>query len=193
VAEVISDADSSAPVEARQLMNVSLIMFRENGEQKLFPIEAGKTVIGRKEDCGLRIPLGEISRKHAILMVEGSVLTLRDLGSANGTYVNNKRITEQELQAGDHIVIGPVVFTVQIDGNPADLKPVQTRLEARKPVPAAPAGAGAAADDDDDDDDVFVGDSEDPISDLEALTSSDDTETLDLNDSYTASSDDSRG
>ena len=103
-------------------MNVSLIMFRENGEQKQFQIEAGKTVIGRKEDCGLRIPLGEISRKHAILMVDEKAVTLRDLGSANGTYVNNKRVTEQELQAGDHIVIGPLVFTVQIDGHPADLR-----------------------------------------------------------------------
>lgn len=174
-------------------MNVSLIMFRENGEQKQFPIEAGKTVIGRKEDCGLRIPLSEISRKHAILMVEDRVVTLRDLGSANGTYVNNKRVTEQELQAGDHIVIGPVVFTVQIDGNPAELRPVQTRLEARKPVSAAPAAAGRPGDDMDDDDDIFVSDSDDPISDLEALTSSDDTESLDLSDSFTATSDDSRG
>jgi pSer/pThr/pTyr-binding forkhead associated (FHA) protein len=174
-------------------MNVSLIMFRENGERKQFSIESGKTVIGRKEDCGLRIPLGEISRKHAILMVDDKTVTLRDLGSANGTYVNNKRVTEQELQAGDHIVIGPVVFTVQIDGQPAELKPVQTRLEARKPVPAAPAAAGAAADSDDSD--IFVGenDDDDPISDLEALTSSDDdTETLDLSDSYTAMSDDSK-
>lgn len=174
-------------------MNVSLIMFRENGEKKQFSIETGKTVIGRKEDCGLRIPLGEISRKHAILMVDEKTVTLRDLGSANGTYVNNKRVTEQELQAGDHIVIGPVVFTVQIDGQPVDLKPVQTRLEARKPVSAAPAAAGAAAAGAEDDDEIFVGDSEDPISDLEALTSSDDTETLDLSDSYTATSDDSRG
>lgn len=175
-------------------MNVSLIMFRENGEKKQFPIETGKTIIGRKEDCGLRIPLGEISRKHAILMVDEKTVTLRDLGSANGTYVNNKRVTEQELQAGDHIVIGPVVFTVQIDGQPADLKPVQTRLEARKPVPAAPAAATTAAAADDDDD-IFVSDSDDddPISDLEALTSSDDdTETLDLSDSYTAMSDESK-
>jgi hypothetical protein len=87
-----------------------------------------------------------------------------------------------------------VVFTVQINGNPADLKPVQTRLEARKPVPAAPAQAGAARGKDDDDDDIFVGEEDsDPISDLEALTNSDDTGTLDLSDSFTAASpDDSR-
>lgn len=171
-------------------MNVSLIMFKENGEKKQFPIMPGKTVIGRKEDCGLRIPLGEISRKHAILMVEGGTVTLRDLGSANGTYVNNKRVSEQELQPGDHIVVGPVVFTVQIDGEPADLKPVQTRLEARKPASAAPGVRSSGSKVDEDDDDIFSDDEGDPISALEALTSSDDDDTLDMSDSFTAASPD---
>lgn len=171
-------------------MNVSLIMFKENGESKQFSIDGGKTVIGRKEDCGLRIPLSEISRKHAILMVDERAVTLRDLGSANGTYVNNKRITEQELEPGDHIVIGPVVFTIQIDGKPAEIRPVQTRLEAR-----APAQAGAAAHhpvdrDDEDEEDIFAGDDDDPISALEELAGSDDTNSLDLDDSFTAGSPD---
>ncbi|HOB74062.1 MAG TPA: FHA domain-containing protein [Phycisphaerae bacterium] len=173
-------------------MNVSLIMFKENGERKLFPISPGKTVIGRKEDCGLRIPLGEISRKHALLMVDEKTAILRDLGSANGTYVNNKRITEQELEPGDHIVIGPVVFTVQIDGQPEDLKPVQTRLEARKPAQAVTNQRSASTNKDEDDD--LFSDESDPISDLEALTSSDDDDTLDLSDSFMIDSpDDSKG
>jgi pSer/pThr/pTyr-binding forkhead associated (FHA) protein len=172
-------------------MNVSLIMFKENGEQKLFPIERGKTVIGRKEDCGLRIPLGEISRQHAVLMVDDRAATLRDLGSANGTYINNQRVREQELQPGDHIVIGPVVFTVQIDGKPADLKPVQTRLEARKPSPAAASAAGkSAGGQGGDEEDIFAAGDSDPIGDLEALTNSD-TGNLDMSDSFSAELDDS--
>ena len=73
---------------------------------------------------------------------------------------------EQELEAGDHIVIGPVVFTIQIDGEPEDVRPVRTRLEARKPA------ATAAADTEESDvlsaNDLF-GEEEDPISELEAL------------------------
>lgn len=170
-------------------MKIALVMFKENGEQKLFSIERGKTVIGRKEDCGLRIPLGEISRRHAVLMVEEGAAVIRDLGSANGTYINNKRITEAELSPGDHIVIGPVVFTVQIDGQPPEVKPVHTRLEARKPdaVSARPA----AVKEGDELDDLFSND-DDPISDLEALAGSDDTSSLDLDDSFTAASGDSR-
>ena len=68
-----------------------------------------------------------------MLLVTKDVVAVRDLGSANGTYVNNKRVSEQELEAGDHLVIGPVVFTVIVDGKPSDLKPVHTRLETRSP------------------------------------------------------------
>jgi len=61
-------------------------------------------------------------------------VTIRDLGSSNGTYVNNQKISEQEIAPGDHIVIGQVVLTARINGQPADVKPVYTRLEERSPV-----------------------------------------------------------
>lgn len=176
-------------------MNVSLIMFKEEGEHKEFPIESGQTTIGRREECGLRIPLAEVSRKHALLIVDdagGGAVTLRDLGSANGTYINNRRITEQELSPGDHIVIGPVVFTVRIDGEPADVRPVQTRLEARRPAVKAPTPDKRAEKPADDEDKFSIGigdEEEDPISALEALAASDDTAALDMDDSFTSPDD----
>lgn len=156
-------------------MNVVLVMFKDDGTSKEFPLSPGKTLVGRSEECDLRIPLPEISRKHSVLMVTGNTVAVRDLGSANGTYVNNKRISEQELAAGDHLVIGPVVFTVKVNGEPKNIKPVHTRLETRSPAvakkPAAPkpAAAGAAAKGE-----------EDPISALEALAGTDDTAEMDL-------------
>jgi pSer/pThr/pTyr-binding forkhead associated (FHA) protein len=98
--------------------------------------------------------------------MRGRKVTLRDLGSANGTYVNNKRVNEVDLRAGDHVVVGPVVFTVQIDGQPSDVRPVKTKL-ARLKQQTAEAGADtsdmeAAA--------IFGDDMDtDPISALEAL------------------------
>jgi pSer/pThr/pTyr-binding forkhead associated (FHA) protein len=164
-------------------MNVCLVIFKEDGTRKEFQIQPGKTIIGRKEDCDLRIPVGEVSRQHAVMMVADDEVTLRDLGSSNGTYVNNQRITEQELDAGDHIVIGPVVFTLQIDGAPEDLRPVHTRLESRagRSHTAAPVSAKGEAVDTDDD--FLLDDNEDPISELEALAASDETAALDLEDS----------
>lgn len=162
-------------------MNICLVMFKDDGTRKEFPVQSDKTIIGRKEDCDLRIPLGEVSRQHAVLMVSNGEVTIRDLGSSNGTYVNNQRITEQELDAGDHIVIGPVVFTVQIDGVPKEIRQVQTRLESRANK-SAPVSTKAKTIDSDEDD-FLLDDEQDPISELEALAASDETAAIDLDDS----------
>ena len=157
-------------------MDVLLVMFKDDGSRKEFPLTVGKTLVGRSEECDLRIPLPEISRKHSIVLVSNNSVAVRDLGSANGTYVNNKRVSEQELAAGDHLVIGPVVFTVRVNGEPKELKPVQTRLETRgvvqpkKSAKGKPAAATAAA----------SGGEDDPISALEALAGTDDTAEMDL-------------
>lgn len=170
-------------------MDVRLIMFKEDGEAKEFPLDPGKTIVGRKEECDLRIPLPEISRQHALMIVSDTTVTLRDLGSANGTYVNNSRIAEEDLAPGDHIVIGPVVFTVQINGEPAAVRPVQTRLEARSTAAAAAVSQQGTPpepkpDSERDEVDIFGDDDDDPISALEALAASDDTAALDLDDSF---------
>jgi predicted component of type VI protein secretion system len=108
-------------------MQVVLYMFRADGERKSFSIARDMTVMGRREDCDFRIPLGDISRKHCRLMKEDGALKIEDLGSSNGTYVNGKRIHESDLQPGDTIQIGPVVFVLQVDGVPEEeeLKPYQ--------------------------------------------------------------------
>src|SRR5208282_4642473 len=101
-------------------MQVVLIMFRSDGERRSFSIHRDMTVVGRREDCDLRIPLGEVSRKHCRLIKDGEVIRLEDLGSSNGTFHNAERVREATLAAGDTIQIGPVTFMVQIDGVPAD-------------------------------------------------------------------------
>ncbi len=112
-------------------MDIQFIMFRENGERRSFPLSGDRNLIGRQEDCDIRIPLPEVSRKHAEITIQDKTLKIKDLGSANGTYVNNKRIKESEISAGDRLIIGPVVFTVQIDGQPEKIKPVKTKLSRR--------------------------------------------------------------
>jgi len=159
-------------------MDVKLVMFKQDGERKEFPVHADRMVIGRTVNCDLRIPLADISRKHAELRVGPDGVLIRDAGSTNGTYVNNKRVQETALKAGDHLVIGPVVFTVQIDGKPETIRPVKTKLERRaQPVSiddeldlgSAAAEAETAVSDMVSD----LGEDEDPISALEALASGD--------------------
>jgi len=112
-------------------MQAILVMFRSDGDRRSFSIARDMTVVGRREDCDLRIPLGEVSRKHCRLVRDGDSLRLEDLGSSNGTYLNGQRVQEATLTAGDSVQIGPVVFVLQVDGSPADedLHPVSANLE----------------------------------------------------------------
>lgn len=122
-------------------MDVKLVMFKRDGQRKDFMIQHDKTLIGRGEDCALQIPLLGVSRRHCELMKGDQELTVRDLASSNGTYVNNQRVNEKELKAGDRLSVGPVIFTVQIDGEPSQIRPVKGK--ARKAAEAVPAEAQA--------------------------------------------------
>jgi len=117
-------------------MQVVLVMFRPDGQRRSFSVVRDMTVIGRREDCDLRIPLGDVSRKHCRLIKDGEALRVEDLGSSNGTFRNGTRVQQSELEPGDTLQVGPVVFVLQVDGVPAD--------EDLSPVTAG-AAAGAAA------------------------------------------------
>jgi pSer/pThr/pTyr-binding forkhead associated (FHA) protein len=107
-------------------MDVNLVMFRGDGETRSFKLPRDVTLVGRREDCDLRIPLSEISRKHCRLIKEGDTLRLEDLGSSNGTFHNGQRIQESVIHPGDSVQVGPFVFVVQIDGSPPEeqLQPI---------------------------------------------------------------------
>jgi pSer/pThr/pTyr-binding forkhead associated (FHA) protein len=113
-------------------MQAVLVMFRADGERRSFSIARDMTVIGRREDCDLRIPLGDISRKHCRIVRDGDMLKLEDLGSSNGTFLNAHRVQEALLSPGDSIQVGPVVFVLQVDGEPEDdeLSPVMMNVAA---------------------------------------------------------------
>ncbi len=151
-------------VERSGPMNVRLVMFREDGTRVDFPLTKPVTMIGRKEACDIRIPLAEVSRRHSAVYVDDVAVRVKDQGSANGTYVNNQRVADEKLAPGDHLIIGPVVFTVQVDGDPGEIRPVRTKLKRRGVQKKAVASASSSV--------AALDDSPDPISALEALASS---------------------
>jgi hypothetical protein len=124
-------------------MQVVLVMFRNDGERRSFSVVRNMTIIGRREDCDLRIPVSDVSRKHCRLVRTDDGIRIEDLGSSNGTYVNGERIQEGDLHAGDVLGIGPVQFTVQIDGVPHDeeLEPPTAARPARPAPPPPPVPA----------------------------------------------------
>jgi len=110
-------------------MDVTLVMFKQDGQRRDFDIKKEATTIGRNTDCDFQIPLSVVSRRHCQIVAKGNSLTIRDLGSSNGTFVNGKRVQEATLSAGDTIVVGPVTFTVVIDGSPSDVNAVRTVVD----------------------------------------------------------------
>lgn len=80
----------------------------ETAEQ--YPLTKERTVIGRHPSCDVMIPESAVSRQHAeiVLATSGSgTISLRDLGSRNGTYVNGEQVSGPvPLSVGDCISIG---------------------------------------------------------------------------------------
>jgi pSer/pThr/pTyr-binding forkhead associated (FHA) protein len=73
-------------------------------------------VIGRAEDCQLQIPSRFVSRHHCELIVDerDHLVRVRDLGSQNGTYVNEAPVDECELRDGDKLRVASIPFEVHI-------------------------------------------------------------------------------
>ena len=80
------------------------------------------------------------------MALKGEKLGVKDLGSSNGTYVNNGRVQEADMEAGDTLTVGPVIFTVVIDGKPEEVKPIRTVLGGRKKKPSKPSKPAQKAD-----------------------------------------------
>lgn len=72
----------------------------------------GENVIGRDEECALRIDSPRVSRRHACIRVRGGGASLEDLGSKNGTFLRGRRLTGTAvLEDGDEIGIGGARLT----------------------------------------------------------------------------------
>ncbi len=76
--------------------------------------DSGEIIVGRSVGTRIRIDDTEISRQHAVISHNGTNYQIRDLKSANGTYVNGQRTKETTLCHGDSIRLGTTVMTFQI-------------------------------------------------------------------------------
>lgn len=72
-----------------------------------YPLDQDRVTLGRAPSAGIFLGDVSVSREHAELTVAAGEVRLRDLESLNGTYVNRRRIEEEEiLQHGDELQIG---------------------------------------------------------------------------------------
>jgi diguanylate cyclase (GGDEF)-like protein len=77
---------------------------------KKYNLDQPQLVIGRSSKCEIQVDQESVSRNHAKIINTGKSIVLRDLGSTNGTYVNDELIDEYVLRDGDFIKIGRTIF-----------------------------------------------------------------------------------
>jgi diguanylate cyclase (GGDEF)-like protein len=82
----------------------------------LYMLARERNVVGRGPEAQIRLGDTGVSREHAELVVEGGRVSVRDLGSTNGTYLNGERAQARELRDGDKLSVGEatlLLFTHQ--------------------------------------------------------------------------------
>ena len=96
--------------------------------------ESGDVVIGRSSEGDLVLVEDMVSRKHAKVTLASTGITIADLGSTNGTFVNGEKVRRAQLKEGDRILIGTnilkLVTVPKIAGAAVDAKAAQQKLDA---------------------------------------------------------------
>lgn len=84
---------------------------------KKYNLNTNSVLIGRSSKCDIQIDQESISRNHSKIVNTGKSILVRDLGSTNGTYVNDEPVEEHTLNDGDLIKIGRTIFKFLSGGN----------------------------------------------------------------------------
>jgi hypothetical protein len=95
-------------------------------------------LIGRHMECDVRLDAPKISRRHCCVAMAYDRLLIRDLGSLNGVRLNGRVIDEAQLQTGDEIAIGPIIFRLESLNDQPDVpatRPAPAARPGRPPVP----------------------------------------------------------
>ncbi len=123
-------APESAPaaVAAGAPFKAKLSVVRGGRKGQEFPLEDGNNLIGRWDpetgsfpevDLDADDPEAKISRKHALIRIDAGKITIEDIGSLNGTYVNRQpRLSPgspAEIKSGDEVIIGKTFLKLVVE------------------------------------------------------------------------------
>ncbi|MEO2015223.1 MAG: FHA domain-containing protein [Fuerstiella sp.] len=98
------------------MINAELHVIGGKHAGQVIPLNRLKFLIGREQDCQLRPNSELVSRHHCVFTVDEFSVRVRDLGSTNGTLVNDERILKEVvLQPDDRVLVGSLEFSVRIN------------------------------------------------------------------------------
>lgn len=99
-------------------------------------LKLGDTKIGRLPTCDIVLDDPAVSGEHAVIKTVGIKSSIQDLGSTNGTFIENTRIKQHELKHGETILIGKHTLLYRAEVN------LDAPMFGRKPAPAPPPPTG---------------------------------------------------
>jgi diguanylate cyclase (GGDEF)-like protein len=103
---------TTAPHPRPEVRRPYLMVIAGSQIGELHKLARTRTNIGRSPDTDLRLDEPGVSREHVEILVEGGRVTVRDLGSTNGTLCNGERFEKREVGDGDKLSIGTSTFLV---------------------------------------------------------------------------------
>ncbi len=126
--EAAAPADAAAPAAAVAAFKAKLQVVRGGRKGQEFQLEDGNNLVGRWDpetgafpevDLDADDPEAKISRKHALIRIEGGKITIEDIGSLNGTYVNRQPRMQPgnpvEIKTGDEVIIGKTFLRLVVE------------------------------------------------------------------------------
>jgi transcriptional regulator with PAS, ATPase and Fis domain len=121
MAEFTLDATERVSVDRRgvRVLSVDLLVVDGPSRGARARVENGSAKVGSGETCALKLADRAVSRVHCELVVQADTVTLRDLGSTNGTFVGDVRVREADVPPGTVVRCGGSAFRIEASGEPA--------------------------------------------------------------------------
>jgi pSer/pThr/pTyr-binding forkhead associated (FHA) protein len=157
-------------------MNYVLQVVRGRSASTTLKLADGITSIGRHDDCLIRIKSSQVSRRHCEVFELADKLAIRDLGSSNGTFVNGKKVSGQQvLKHGDELTVGAVTLRVAKLGQAALPEPKGSPVSKPKAADTAVVDAIPVPDEPDEVEEFEMEfDDGDPVPEVEGIPLADD-------------------
>ncbi|MBA3846124.1 MAG: protein kinase [Planctomycetes bacterium] len=99
-----------------------------------YPLSKDVTVLGRSSDCDIKIADAMSSRAQCEVRRDGKLFTLVDGGSRNGTFLNEKKVTERPLTFGDRIRVGEVEYLLVKEAGDVELKDLLSKYDVAEKI-----------------------------------------------------------
>src|SRR5262249_54823742 len=112
------------------------LLFRDSqGREGTVELSPTETVyVGRGLECAIRTDDGMVSRRHSQIRMEGGRYVVEDLGSSNGTHLNNVRVQKQAIGHADVIQCGSLTIRFIDEGGAPGVVPQQQQLGGAVPA-----------------------------------------------------------